>query len=525
MAGKNENENISGPGFTTIKPAAIDLTAASVTEKEKETSGRFNKRSWLWLSLGGLLLTGAIVVFLLPLRLPPAATDPSAIGAGPAVTEKSQSQGSRQPVKTQTGTAESPWKKAQQSELRRETQDILAQMLDAQRTLGGEGVRVWAEKEYDQAIQHAEAGDAEYGRQNFAQARDQYARALDIFTRLLEGIDGLFEKTMATGNAALFEGDPERAREAFKVALAIDPLDRAALLGMRRAETLDEVTTLINQGDALLQAGKLEDAKTTYQQALDIDNHSRRAKQQLQLSEDKLSDRKFNLAMSSGFGFLEKGQHKQAQTAFSKALELKPKSRDARSGLEQARHRITSANIDSLLKQAKKLEAIEDWQGALSKYEAALSLNSNLANAIEGRERTTTRNEIHNRLEQILTVHSARLFDPAGFNEATGFYNKILSISEPGPVLTEQLTKLSRLLDKADTPVQVQLKSDNLTKVILYKVGELGYFTSKDLSLRPGSYVAVGHRDGYRDARVEFFVDPDKSMQPVVIQSNEKIAL
>ena len=94
-----------------------------------------------------------------------------------------------------------------------------------------------------------------------------------------------------------------------------------------------------------------------------------------------------------------------------------------------------------------------------------------------------------------------------------------------GRVLARQLVELNRILALADTPVTVELRSDNLTLVTVYKVGELGYFTSKVLSLRPGNYVAVGRRDGYRDVRVEFFVDPDKAMEPVVVSSAEKIAL
>ena len=134
------------------------------------------------------------------------------------------------------------------------------------------------------------------------------------------------------------------------------------------------------------------------------------------------------------------------------------------------------------------------------------------------------RNEIHNKLEQVL-AQPDRLFDRSVYNEIVSFHNKIQALSEPGPVLTGQLAKLSHLLRLADTPVAVQFRSDNLTLVTLYKVGELGYFTSKSLSLRPGQYVAVGQRDGYRDARVEFFVDPDQATEPVIVSSNEKIAL
>ena len=228
--------------------------------------------------------------------------------------------------------------------------------------------------------------------------------------------------------------------------------------------------------------------------------------------------------MSSGFRSMEQGRYAQAQEEFSRALKIKPKSRDARSGLDQAQQRITAEKINGLLKQAETAEQNENWQGAVSAYEAALKLDKNLGNAQEGKRRAALRGEIHDKLEQIL-AGPERLFDQNAFNEVVGFRDKIQALSETGPVLAGQIARLDRLLKLADKPVTVQLRSDNLTLVTLYKVGELGYFTSKSLSLRPGHYVAVGQRDGYRDVRVEFFVDPDQAMEPVIVSSNEKIAL
>ena len=512
-------------GFIPIKPATIDLTAASIAQDRKNTGRRFGKQPLLWFGVGAVILSVVIVFFLLlPRWVPTPVIDSDRVVIQTDAERTAARKSTSPPVTAATGTADAPWEKAQRSALRRESQEILGQMLELQKTLEEKGVTTWAGKEYDQAIQHARAGDAEYSRQNFSQAHDQYARALGIFTGLLHGMEELFNGTMEAGNTALFEGDSARAREAFKIALAIDPIDRAALLGMERAGTLDEVTGLVDKGDALLRDGKAEEAKVVYKQALDIDSHSDRAQQQLRSAESQIIEREFNLAMSSGFRSLEQNRYKQAQDSFNRALKLKPRSRDARSGLEQAGHRIKSARLNSLLEQAKEAEANEDWQQAVSGYEAALSLDSNLANALEGKNRASLRNEIHNRLEQAL-AHPARLFDHAVFNEVVSFRDKIRLLSDPGPVMTGQLSKLTRLLVIADTPLQVQLLSDNLTRVTLYKIGELGFFTSKNLSLRPGRYIAVGHRDGYRDVRVEFFVDPDKSMEPVVVRSAEKIAL
>jgi hypothetical protein len=45
----------------------------------------------------------------------------------------------------------------------------------------------------------------------------------------------------------------------------------------------------------------------------------------------------------------------------------------------------------------------------------------------------------------------------------------------------------------------------------------------KEVTLRPGTYVAVGSRPGFRDVRMEFRVAPEIEMQPVVVQCEEQI--
>lgn len=519
MTGPNEGDNQARPGFARIDPAAINLTEAGVPPRG-EASRPLGKPLLIGLGLGALLLAAAVVFFLLPLWVAPTAVDsaptPNA-AAGPAPPVSGQ-------PSLATGPGESPWQTALQSELRRETQEILDRMLERRKILKEKGVEIWAGSDYERGARHAETGDSEYARRDFAAAREQYAQALSIFDGLVDNIDAVFDEAMVAGNAALEAGEAAKAQEAFEVALAIDSMDRAARLGLERAATVDEVRDLLRQGDALLRQNQLAEAEGAYQRALALDKHSARAKQQLQSLRNANTERAFKQAMSSGFGFLEQGRLEQAQSAFATALKLKPKSREARNGLEQARQRIVSGKINALLKEAEAAEAREDWQGARAKYEAVLGLDSHLANALEGKRRTGVRLEIHGKLEQIL-ARPSRLFDRAVFDEAKAFHNKLSATAEPGPALSEQLARLGALLSQADTPVQVSLKSDSLTRVVLYKVGDLGYFTSKELLLRPGNYVAVGQREGYRDARVEFFVAPDQPPQAVVVQTREKIAL
>jgi hypothetical protein len=81
------------------------------------------------------------------------------------------------------------------------------------------------------------------------------------------------------------------------------------------------------------------------------------------------------------------------------------------------------------------------------------------------------------------------------------------------------------LLAEARTPVSVTLTSDNATEVNLYRVGRQGKFTSRQVTLRPGHYVVVGTRPGYRDVRVEFTLTAGGTAPTVQVQCTEPINL
>jgi len=507
----------STSGFSKIKPAPIELSSQSTQQPFTQVKNRSKKNILIWAGGGVLLMSALVVIFLLPgwVDTPTVELLPSDISSSSPNIKTGQP----------TSPAEmSPWERAQESELRKESQNILAEMLEAQSTLVDHGVDVWASDEFNLAKQHAESGDDLYNNRDFLQARNEYHQALTLFGDLVDKIDDVYHQFMEAGNQALIDGDPIKATEAFQLALAIDDIDRAASSGLERASLLDEVNSLIDQGDDQLKDSRFEQAKEFYQQALAIDSKSDLAKQQTQLADQKILDRNFNRNMSSGFAALQDKQFSQAQKSFNSALKIKQNSNEARNALEITKNNLTTARINSMLSTAKKLEMQEKWHEALTGYNSALSLDASLAEAQSGQKRTSVRAQIHDRLDQILN-QSERLYDHVVYDEITAFHKTVSAVSNPGPVLTSQLDKLTYLLNKTIAPVPIILQSDNLTEVTFHKVGQLGYFTSKEVSVRPGNYVIVGHRDGYRDVRIELFVDPDKPSPVINIQANEKIAL
>ena len=106
---------------------------------------------------------------------------------------------------------------------------------------------------------------------------------------------------------------------------------------------------------------------------------------------------------------------------------------------------------------------------------------------------------LHEKIEGFI-AEPDRLSAPATMRAATMLVVDITRMPEIGPRLSDQRDELSRLLKRAATPLTVQLVSDNLTDVSIYKVGKLGSFATHELNLRPGTYVAVGSRPGRRSS-------------------------
>jgi hypothetical protein len=71
--------------------------------------------------------------------------------------------------------------------------------------------------------------------------------------------------------------------------------------------------------------------------------------------------------------------------------------------------------------------------------------------------------------------------------------------------------------------MEVSILSDALTEVTVHRVGRLGKFERKVLEVRPGRYVAVGSRAGFRDVRIEFTVAPGKPVAPIQVRCEEAI--
>jgi tetratricopeptide (TPR) repeat protein len=232
--------------------------------------------------------------------------------------------------------------------------------------------------------------------------------------------------------------------------------------------------------------------------------------------------REFAAAMSAGLKAYESGDLVGAKGAFERALSLAPGSVEAADGLARTELALRLEGIREHQAKAADLEREERWSDAAHEYSAALALDPTLRFAREGKDRAVARAALNDQLEYHIT-HPERLSEDSVLEEARTALASARGIEPTTEKLQVQADRLQGAIKIATTPIRVLLVSDDLTRVVVYRVGRLGTFERRHLDLRPGTYTVVGTREGFRDVRRQLEVVATGENKPMTVRCEEKI--
>jgi tetratricopeptide (TPR) repeat protein len=411
---------------------------------------------------------------------------------------------------------------AKQALEKENAEKALEAFLKLKKVIQEKGVAEWGGKEYEEMTTFSREADERFMDQKFLAAAEKYAQAGSKAAGLAHTTQAVFQRLLEEGSKALEEGDSTIAKKKFRTALMIEPFSDPAQRNLERAETLDAVNRLIESGKTHEKNDRFAFAHTDYREALKLDPESKEAQKALNRVKERIVGQQFQKLMSDGLTAYHDGRYQSARTRFLKAKSFRPDSREVHNALLQVDEAIRLAKIEKLRHKALTAEQTEDWDKALGSYLAVLKIDPNISFALQGKERA---------LEHIRIAKRIRFFlqKPDVMESNPQLQNAILAIEEAqslqpmGPLLRQRLDELKTLVDAARTPVKVMIESDNLTEVAVYKVGKLGRFTTRELSLRPGSYTVVGSRDGYKDVRQKIIVKPRRKALRVRIICKNKV--
>ncbi|MGB0713183.1 MAG: tetratricopeptide repeat protein [Gammaproteobacteria bacterium] len=401
-------------------------------------------------------------------------------------------------------------------------QGTLQALLKVRARLEADGAERWADEDWQALLSMVEDGDVAFEQGRFKDANRHWNEAMQAMEDLTAERDSWLRRHLQAGASALDAGDAAAAADAFERALAAQADHPDALSGLRRAKVLDSVLAATRSGEESERRGELEKAIGHYREAVQLDPDHQESAEAVARLEAALRDRDFSAAMSRALASMERGDSAAARGALDEAARLKPQD----PALLDARRRLTDqGRADALgrLQARGRIAAIkEDWPAAARAYEKALGLEPGAGFALTGLAKARDRLKLHEQLDHYLE-RPERVF---GREPLANAERVLLAAGEDvggEPGLAKKLAALRALTEQAKQPMRVLVRSDGETEVTVYHVARLGRFETHTLELRPGSYTAVGTREGYRDVRRVIKLLPGQPVPPVYLACTETI--
>ena len=416
----------------------------------------------------------------------------------------------------------SPSRVAEKKQFRQQAQDTLAEVFASRDRLTAKQVRAWAEVRFERAMEWVASGDQAYSLGHYEEALADYARARDDLAALESDSQARLEKTLAAVADAVEDSQREAATEGLELLNYLAPEDPRVIALTGRVEQLPAVMTLLETAREQRGGGDLAAAKAALAEAVAADPEHQRAARLLAEVAAEVKERQFSELMGRGYSAMEAGEWSRARDLFRRAGDVEPGNSAAAQALTQLENRGARQQVEVRLARARALERREQWAEAVDLYEALVAEDSSLTEPRARLVPARVRAQLDSRLEGLLSDPLA-LSRPPLADRASGVLADARGIADPGPRLRGQIERLSTLLARASEPVAVEFRSDNQTRVTLYRVGELGTFDATTVELMPGRYIVAGARRGYRDVQVEFTVTGEQPDAPIVVRCTEAI--
>ena len=270
------------------------------------------------------------------------------------------------------------------------------------------------------------------------------------------------------------------------------------------------------------RAGRLAEAEQGFRKALALDGAAPGAAEGLARLAARKSGDAYAALMSRGLSDLAAGRTEPAHAAFQQALVMRPDSREARDALSSLEQGQRVSALQLLEARAASAESDERWDEALAAWREAAGLEPGLASARDGIARSSARAELQQRIDALMQ-HQERLWDPAGRGEARTVLAMASAAGNPRRRLAATAAELERRAAAAEKPVRLRLESDGQTSIAIYRIGQYGTFSQREVELLPGRYTVVGTRTGFRDVRREVILMPGTAPSPVVVKCEETI--
>ena len=219
-------------------------------------------------------------------------------------------------------TLVTPSTAAEKTQYRQSSQTVLATIIAVRDRLNSQGIELWADFEYRQAMALIELGDEQYIQGNYGASLETYRQSLGQLRNLEQLGQARLAQALTDGLNAIENASPADlsiAEDAAQLAVTIAPNSPQTQNIAQRTALLPQVIERLQAGDRLLASKQFEAARSAYQQAVNQDGQHLKASAALDSIEKTIIGERFRDYMSAGFKALDQDKFVAANQAFNSA--------------------------------------------------------------------------------------------------------------------------------------------------------------------------------------------------------------
>ena len=469
-------------------------------------------------ALTALVAIGVGLFTLLP-QNSPTIQSPELPQTGPEPAT-APTQAAQSPAPVEAGPT--PFEAARLEHLQEEGETIARSILKLQLNLEDHGVFLWANERFTKLGEDLDNAENLFREGDYEAAMGAYTATRGFLLALQTEMPTRLAEEVTRGDAALGNGDHAVALTAFTIANAIARTDADIKAKVRRAENLNEVLRLVRRAELEEREANYSAALDIFMTARDLDNLWQPTADGVGRMQRAIRMRQFQNAMSEAFQAIARKQYQAARNHFNQAQSILPESKEPADGLAQVAQAETNDAINDKRDEAEAFVAEEDWQQAITSYEAAIAISDSLAFAKEGLEYANWRLNLDKQLTKYLS-DPPLLQSNAELQAASGIVKEASGILPAGADLQRQIDSLAKLISTARIQIPVTIRSNGKTSVTVRKRANLGNIDAEMIYLIPGRYTITGERPGYRDVREELVLIAGRPVPDIFVASTERV--
>ncbi|MEQ8427888.1 MAG: hypothetical protein RLT87_02090 [Gammaproteobacteria bacterium] len=362
----------------------------------------------------------------------------------------------------------------------------------------------------------------EFAAANYAGALKRIKQATSLTEELIRTAGEEFQQAMTAAQIAYEKDDFDNARQQVVKAQMLNKASPEAKQLAEKINALGEILPLLKQASVAQVENNAEKELAIIEEILSLapDREKQQARKQELLT--RLSLQRYQSHIANAFAAIEKEDASAARKHINNARQIYPNRsevKDVNSALVALEKEQRFARHARLATEAMRED---NWEKAKQELTLALAEKPDDKTLKDLLQQTEIILSLQAQMERHL-ASPYRLADAGVIAQARTALAEAQAYREESIKLDRTASELSTLIDNMNKNVDVVVKSDNKTNVLVRGVGIVGMTDSKTIQLKPGSYKFEGKREGYKSKLIDVLVPYDKNQMQLTVVCDEPI--